>query len=89
MGIIGINIRPATTTVALADLDARSARGPGVTSDRPNPQRSSLRELVPRIANLIKMRPEIASLEGIGVSLPGRGILASQRLVFAPNLGWG
>ena len=33
------------------------------------------------------MRPEIAC-EGIGVSLPGRVDLASQRLVFAPNLGW-
>jgi predicted NBD/HSP70 family sugar kinase len=35
----------------------------------------------------MKMRPEI-SYEGIGVSLPGRVDLNSQRLVFAPNLGW-
>jgi predicted NBD/HSP70 family sugar kinase len=33
------------------------------------------------------MRPEI-TCEGIGVSLPGRVDLLSQRLVFAPNLGW-
>jgi predicted NBD/HSP70 family sugar kinase len=33
------------------------------------------------------MRPEL-TCEGIGVSLPGRVDLASQRLVFAPNLDW-
>jgi predicted NBD/HSP70 family sugar kinase len=43
--------------------------------------------LTPRLRNLIEMRPEI-SYEGIGVSLPGRVDLNSQRLVFAPNLGW-
>jgi predicted NBD/HSP70 family sugar kinase len=35
----------------------------------------------------MKMRPEV-SYEGIGLSLPGRVDLTSQRLVFAPNLGW-
>src|SRR5262245_7890274 len=33
------------------------------------------------------MRPDIA-YEGIGVSLPGRVELTTQRLVFAPNLEW-
>jgi predicted NBD/HSP70 family sugar kinase len=86
VGIIGINIRPATTTVALADLDAQFVAQESLPT-APNPQQF-IAELVPRIANLIKMRPEIAC-EGIGVSLPGRVDLASQRLVFAPNLGWG
>jgi predicted NBD/HSP70 family sugar kinase len=35
----------------------------------------------------MKMSPDI-TCEGIGVSLPGRVDLSSQRLVFAPNLGW-
>lgn len=86
VGIIGINIRPATTTVALADLDAQFVAQESLPT-APNPQQF-IAELVPRINNLIKMRPEIAC-EGIGVSLPGRVDLASQRLVFAPNLGWG
>ncbi len=86
VGIIGINIRPATTTVALADLDAQFVAQESLPT-APNPGQF-IKELVPRISNLIKMRPEIAC-EGIGVSLPGRVDLASQRLVFAPNLGWG
>src|SRR5262249_50683044 len=44
-------------------------------------------DLAPRLRNLMKVRPGI-SCEGIGVSLPGRVDLNSQRLVFAPNLGW-
>jgi len=32
-------------------------------------------------------RPEL-TCEGIGVSLPGRVDVATQKLVFAPNLGW-
>ena len=35
----------------------------------------------------MRMRPEI-TYEGIGVSLPGRVELGSERLVFAPNLAW-
>ncbi len=85
VGIIGINIRPATTTIALADLDAHFVAQESLpTAGTPQ---QFIAELVPRIRKLIKMRPEIAC-EGIGVSLPGRVDLASQRLVFAPNLGW-
>jgi predicted NBD/HSP70 family sugar kinase len=35
----------------------------------------------------MKERPQMA-YEGIGVSLPGRVDLSSQKFVFAPNLGW-
>jgi predicted NBD/HSP70 family sugar kinase len=85
IGIIGINIRPATTTVALADLDANFVAQESIPT-APDPQQF-IEELAPRLRNLIKMRKEI-TCEGIGVSLPGRVDLASQRLMFAPNLGW-
>jgi len=85
IGIIGVNIRPALTTVALADLDANFVSQESLPTG-PNPQKF-IGELAPRLLNLIKMHPEI-TCEGIGVSLPGRVDLASQRLVFAPNLGW-
>jgi predicted NBD/HSP70 family sugar kinase len=85
VGIIGVNIRPATTSVALADLDANFvAQESFPTAANP---RKFIEDLTPRLRNLIRLRPEI-TCEGIGVSLPGRVDLASQRLVFAPNLGW-
>ncbi len=86
VGIIGVNIRPAMTTFALADLDANFVAQESIPT-APNPEQF-VKDLAPRLRNLMKMRPEI-TFEGIGVSLPGRVDLASQRLVFAPNLAWG
>ena len=85
VGIIGIDIRPAVTAIALADLDAHFVAQESLPTAQ-DPERF-IAELIPRLRNLMKMRPEI-SYEGIGVSLPGRVDLASQRLVFAPNLAW-
>jgi len=85
VGIIGINVRPAMTTLALADLDGHFIAQESLpTAQSP---KQFIRELVPRLQNLKKIRPEL-TCEGIGVSLPGRVDLASQRLVFAPNLNW-
>jgi len=85
VGVIGINIRPATTTIALADLDANFVAQESLpTASNP---KQFIDDLAPRLRNLIKMRPEI-TCEGIGISLPGRVDLVSQQLVFAPNLGW-
>ena len=85
VGIIGINVRPVTTTLALADLDANFL----AQDSLPTPQQPKqfLAELVPRVRKLMKARPEL-TCEGIGVSLPGRVDKATQHLVFAPNLGW-
>jgi predicted NBD/HSP70 family sugar kinase len=85
VGIIGINVRPATTTIALADLDARFFAQESLPTSQDPAQ--FVADLIPRLRNLMKMRPEI-TCEGIGVSLPGRVDLATQRLLFAPNLGW-
>ena len=85
VGIIGINVRPVTTTLALADLDANFL----AQDSLPTPQQPKqfLAELVPRVRKLMDTRPEL-TCEGIGVSLPGRVDVATQKLVFAPNLGW-
>jgi predicted NBD/HSP70 family sugar kinase len=83
--IIGINVRPATTTVGLADLDARFVAQESLPT--PKTPEQFVADVVPRLQNLMKISPDI-SCEGIGVSLPGRVDLGSQRLVFAPNLGW-
>ena len=85
VGIIGVNIRPKMTTLALANLDGHFVAQESLPT-APNPEQF-IDELVPRLQNLKKMRSEL-TCEGIGVSLPGRVDLASQRLVFAPNLEW-
>jgi len=85
-GIIGVNIRPSGTALALAALDTRFlARDTMPTG--PDPQ-AFVRELAKRITKMRKAHPQI-ECEGIGVALPGRVDAATGRLVFAPNLGWG
>lgn len=85
VGIIGVNIRPARTTMALADLDAHFVAQESLPT-LPNPAQF-IDELAGRLKALMRTHPEI-TYEGIGVSLPGRVDLATQRLVFAPNLAW-
>jgi len=85
VGIVGINIRPATTTLALANLDGHFVAQESLpTAAEPE---QFLADLIPRLRNLTKIRPEL-TCEGIGVSLPGRVDQTTQRLVFAPNLDW-
>ncbi len=84
-GIIGVNVRPKLTTVALTDLNARF-----ITQDSlptPDDPQEFLENLAARIQNLRNSHPQIFC-EGIGVGVPGRVDRHTQRLAFAPNLGW-
>ena len=85
VGIIGINVRPVATTLALADLDANFLAQDSLAT--PQEPKQFLAELIPRVQKLMASRPEL-TFEGIGVSVPGRVDLATSKIVFAPNLGW-
>jgi predicted NBD/HSP70 family sugar kinase len=85
-GVIGVDIRPLTTTIGLASLDLKFQAQESIPTGR-NPDKF-ITELAARIQRLISAHPGV-TYEGIGVSLPGRVDLASNQLVFAPNLGWG
>lgn len=84
-GIFGINIQPVTTDIALANLSGHFL----AQESMPTPASSDkfVKQVSRRIRELRKEHPQMA-YEGIGVSLPGRVDLSSQKLVFAPNLGW-
>ena len=84
-GIFGINIQPGTTDIALANLTGHFLAQESI----PTPASSDkfVRQVSDRIRKLRKENPQMA-YEGIGVSLPGRVDLSSQKFVFAPNLGW-
>jgi predicted NBD/HSP70 family sugar kinase len=83
--IIGIDIRPSKTIIATADVNAQFD-SQEVFSTPASPEKA-VNELAGRIRNIIRAHPGIA-FEGIGVSLPGRIDLKSQKLCFAPNLHW-
>jgi predicted NBD/HSP70 family sugar kinase len=81
-GIVAVDLRPATTRVGLAGLDARFL----MQTEWPTPE--SPEEFAAEVARTLSTfrsaHPEIV-YEGIGVSLPGR-VDPRGRLVFAPNL---
>ncbi|HOB32291.1 MAG TPA: ROK family transcriptional regulator [Verrucomicrobiota bacterium] len=84
-GIIGINIRPTGTSLVLAALDTRFLMQDSMPTWK-NPSKF-VNELARRVQAMMRSNPEMA-YEGIGVALPGRVDLETNRLVFAPNLGW-
>ncbi|MBV8857973.1 MAG: ROK family protein [Acidobacteria bacterium] len=84
-GIIGVDVRPRLTTLALTDLNARILTQDSLPT--PSDPQTFLKGLAERIQNMRRSQPQIYC-EGIGVGLPGRVDPGTQRLVFAPNLGW-
>jgi predicted NBD/HSP70 family sugar kinase len=83
--IIGVDIRPIQTTVALADVNGKFSSQ--VAMATPADPKVAVDTLIQRILTLIDSC-EGKKIEGIGISLPGRFSHAADRLVFAPNLKW-
>ena len=83
--ILVADIRPRLATVAIVDLNGRflSRAQLPVTSD-PNKTISGIVDTMLRM----KANHPQRSFLGVGIALPGRVDSTSQRLRFAPNLGW-
>ncbi|HEY2014202.1 MAG TPA: ROK family transcriptional regulator [Bryobacteraceae bacterium] len=83
--IIAVDIRPAQTTVALADANGKfiSQEIISTTVD----SKTTLEALIQSILRLIRSSRQ-KKIEGIGISLPGRYDHKMDKLVFAPNLKW-
>ena len=84
-GILGVELRPETTTIGLADVEARFL-GQVSFPTALSPERFAV-DLAEATVELRREHPTVLC-EGMGVSLPGR-VDDTGRLVFAPNLGWG
>ena len=83
--IVGIDIRPLQTTVALGDVNGKFTSQEVMTT--PSDPMAAVNALIVRIQHLLNSCGK-KKVEGIGLSLPGRVERGSQRLVFAPNLKW-
>jgi predicted NBD/HSP70 family sugar kinase len=83
--IIGVDIRPTQTTVALADANGKFiSQEVMVTAADPAAAIDSLIQSIQRTIRDCRKK----KIEGIGISLPGRFNHTIDRLVFAPNLKW-
>jgi len=83
--IIGVDIRPVQTTVALADVNGRFLSQEAFATP-PDPA-AAVTRLIAAFRRLIQTHSDKV-FNGIGISLPGRFDVESQRLIFAPNLKW-
>ncbi len=83
--IIGVDIRPTQTTVALADVNGKFTSQEAM--DTPADPKVAIGEIVRRIQRIVASSRG-KKIEGVGVSLPGRFNHGSDRLIFAPNLKW-
>ncbi|MGB7747642.1 MAG: ROK family protein [Verrucomicrobiia bacterium] len=84
-GIIGVDVQPAITTLAVASMDSQFlAQESMPTAKDPS---EFMARLGRRIKDLMRAHPQ-NSYEGVGISLPGRIDSSSQQLIFAPTLGW-
>ncbi len=83
--ILVVDLRPARTTIAVADVNARFLSQEAMDTP-PDPQKAATM-LVTRIRHQIRLHRGL-TYEGIGISLPGRFNEASRRVMFAPNLKW-
>lgn len=83
--IIGVDIRPTQTIVALADVNGHFTSQEAMPT-LPDPEIAvrGITQCIQRLIQLCRGK----KVEGIGVSLPGRFDHDSDRLVFAPNLKW-
>jgi predicted NBD/HSP70 family sugar kinase len=83
--IIGVDIRPIQTTVALADVNGKFTTQEMMPT--PADPKVAVEQIIQRILPIIRSCRE-KKIEGIGITLPGRVDHSSERLVFAPNLKW-
>lgn len=83
--IIGVDVRPIQTTVAVADVNGKFTSREVIAT--PGEAKIAIEMLVQRIQAMIRSCRG-KKIEGIGISVPGRYDQAAERLVFAPNLKW-
>lgn len=80
---IAVDIHPRQASVALVDLNGRLlSRSPVPLTSDPAISMKMIIDCMQRVRRTAK------SIEGIGISLPGRINPKTQRLIFAPNLRW-
>ncbi|HXJ44040.1 MAG TPA: ROK family transcriptional regulator [Bryobacteraceae bacterium] len=83
--VIGVDIRPSQITIALADVNGQFLSQEILPT--PATSRAAAEQIATRIQRIVSLWPG-KTIEGIGVSLPGRVHPASGKLMFAPNLRW-
>jgi len=85
-GVVGVDIQPGTTTLAVSGMDSQLLAQEFMPTEKDSLE--FVARLSRRIKGLIQAHPQ-HTYEGVGISLPGRVDVSSQQLIFVPRLNWG
>src|SRR5690349_21236127 len=83
--IVAVDIRPSQITVALADANGKFLCQEAFPT--PADPATAMPALIRAIQRVVAANDR-KTIEGVGISLPGRYNHSIDRLVFAPNLQW-
>ncbi|MEO6982108.1 MAG: ROK family transcriptional regulator [Edaphobacter sp.] len=83
--VIALDIHPTQSTIAVTDLGGKIVAQNVI--DLPADPNKSIQPIVAAIRKLIETHSD-KSIDGIGISLPGRADPLLEKLVFAPNMNW-
>lgn len=83
--VVVADLRPVQTTIAAADINGRFLSQESMAT--PDDPRTAAHHLAARIKHQMQMHSERV-FEGVGISLSGRFDMATDRVLFAPNLKW-
>jgi predicted NBD/HSP70 family sugar kinase len=85
--IVAADVRASNTFVLLTDLLGKPISGV-VTMRTPRDPKPLIAALAKRIRALRAEHPDIGSIEGVGVVVPGMVERATMQILHAPTLGW-
>ena len=85
--IVATDIRASSTFVLLTDLLGKPISGV-VNMRTPRDPKALIAALAKRIQALRTEHPDIGSIEGVGVVVPGMVERATMQILHAPTLGW-
>jgi predicted NBD/HSP70 family sugar kinase len=83
--VICVDIRPTRISIGLANVNGVFSAQEAMPT--PGDPATAIQQIAQKINLLAGARPQYA-VEGIGISVPGRIDIATQKLIFAPNLNW-
>ncbi|MGH9583638.1 MAG: ROK family protein, partial [Bryobacteraceae bacterium] len=83
--VVCVDIRPSRISIGVANVNGAFSAQQAMPT--PADPAVAIRQIADRIKHLAGARPQ-DTVEGVGISVPGRIDIATQKLVFAPNLRW-
>jgi len=85
--VVAVDVRASRTFIQLTDLLGKAVAGI-VNFPTPRDPKAFVQELADRIRQLTAQHPDITSIEGLGVVVPGMVERSTMQILHAPTLGW-